>query len=420
MPRYNEEDASISEETSSRHQRSPPQVLPSDVVDADSFQHSVLSSPDRDIPGGSPPRTLNGHRAKKLDFTVRYARHMEFASILLFVLGSILYLVCSIHDYEWSQTLLDLPEWLRYADDDESWIKYRMEERYGYVLEKRRMGGIRRRLMRRQFWGVEAVDSDRFINKITRKTPYIELRTQYIRELKEQTPEELYYGLDWAELSQDIKDAYSILGYNKNAWDNGIEVDTDNASWADLTPEQQEAALFIGYTEMIWCEIDDNEISAPTYAPSSPPTQSPIAPTTSPSVQPTVSKSLSSTSSTVPSLDSTSSLQPTKTVAPSSLPSFSSSLHPSISIRPTVSISPSTSPIITNSPTMKFWLLGVPSPSVGPSIMPSNTPSAVKSTSPSTQPSPSPSFSLSPSDFPSTENSFNPSDTPVSDCPFNI
>ena len=56
----------------------------------------------------------------------RYAKCLELSSILL---GSVLYLVCSIHDYEWSQELLELRE----AGDDEVWKRYHLEEQYGHV-----------------------------------------------------------------------------------------------------------------------------------------------------------------------------------------------------------------------------------------------------------------------------------------------
>jgi hypothetical protein len=67
------------------------------------------------------------------------------------------------------------------------------------------------------------------------------------RTLYKQPPEDLYYDLNWVDIPFDIQSAYTVLGYNQNSWDNGIEVDADTVDWAELTPEQQEAALFIGY-----------------------------------------------------------------------------------------------------------------------------------------------------------------------------
>jgi hypothetical protein len=83
-------------------------------------------------------------------------------------------------------------------------------------------------------------------------------------------------AITWVDIPFDIQSAYTVLGYNQNSWDNGIEVDADTVDWAELTPEQQEAALFIGYTEFIWCGLEDaglNMEASPTYVPTILPTQ---------------------------------------------------------------------------------------------------------------------------------------------------
>jgi hypothetical protein len=49
--------------------------------------------------------------------------------LFFFVIDSVLYLGCSILDYQWGQTLLDLSEWLRTVNDDMVWVRYRLEEK---------------------------------------------------------------------------------------------------------------------------------------------------------------------------------------------------------------------------------------------------------------------------------------------------
>jgi len=282
-----------------------------------------------------PPSTRQQHRTTAL--SQKYGWHMELSSILLFILGSVLYLVCAVYDYQWSQTLLQVPEWLRGADDDELWMRYRLEERYGDVSSLkapddsgRRMGGARRRLMRQMYWRIDEYEDNIM--------PILEENEVEASRKLQQTPEEKYYDLDWECLPVDVRRAYRLLGYNQSAWDNGVEVEADNMDWSDLTPEQREAALFLGYTEIIWCELDDAfegwpPTLVPTESPTIPepmqslvvsptpePSQSPVAsPTTKPSQSPIVSPSTKPT------------LRPTRmpiTSTPSKAP-LSASLQPS-------------------------------------------------------------------------------------------
>jgi hypothetical protein len=49
---------------------------------------------------------------------------MEFTSLLLFIMGSSLYMVISVEDYLWARELLSLPEWVMTADDDATLYDY--------------------------------------------------------------------------------------------------------------------------------------------------------------------------------------------------------------------------------------------------------------------------------------------------------
>lgn len=188
----------------------------SDVIDADDSYHDELPPPPPPPTGGlvtvsstiDPDSEYVKSTRANATKDSKHRWRMELASILLFILGSVLFLVCAVYDYQWSQTLLTLPEWLRGVDDDELWMRYRLEERYGDVStisapSERKLGGVRRRLMRERHWGDDVSYN----------------YDSYILERKlQQTPEELYYDLDWECLPADIQAAYQILGYNQNSW----------------------------------------------------------------------------------------------------------------------------------------------------------------------------------------------------------
>jgi len=73
-----------------------------------------------------------------------------------------------------------------------------------------------------------------------------------LTERKLQTPEELYDDEDWVDLPQDIKDAYSTLGYNETIWNNELDSKIGSLDWTELTIEPRLAALFLGYTDDSW------------------------------------------------------------------------------------------------------------------------------------------------------------------------
>ena len=52
---------------------------------------------------------------------------MDFTSILLFVVGSIFYMVLSVEDYKWAYELLSLPADVMMADDDATFYTYIVE-----------------------------------------------------------------------------------------------------------------------------------------------------------------------------------------------------------------------------------------------------------------------------------------------------
>ena len=68
-------------------------------------------------------------------------------------------------------------------------------------------------------------------------------------------PDELY-GDEWfRDLPPEIQTAYTVLGWNETLWDDGISPQSDKLVWNELSPEMQDAASFIGYTQEI-CDAD--------------------------------------------------------------------------------------------------------------------------------------------------------------------
>ena len=59
------------------------------------------------------------------------------------------------------------------------------------------------------------------------------------------------YDECWTDLPNKIQDAYTLLGFNEDLWDNKGDSSTDDSDWSGLTDEQKVAALLIGYTEGI-------------------------------------------------------------------------------------------------------------------------------------------------------------------------
>lgn len=342
--------------TPQRNNRTPGLITTSSTIDPD--------SPDYDKSGSNA-------RQKRES---KYGWHLELVSILLFILGSVMYLVCAVYDYQWSQALLELPEWLRGADDDEIWMRYRLEEKYGDISNvqapsERMLGGVRRRLMRQNYW---SSDVSQDVNRFGFDTNTNHNEASVSKRKLQQTPEELYYDLDWSCLPQDIRTAYRVLGYNQNAWDNELEVATDTMDWYMLTPEQQEAALFIGYTEMVWCEYDDAwvpEVGSPTFLPSR---TSTLNPTIRPSRRPTLNPT------NVPTLPLVTTESPTYEL-------LDQTDIPTLSLMTSASPADASSGILSQTPSLRLGG-STSSPSSAPTTRPTSTPSAFPSLAPSTSP----------------------------------
>jgi len=302
---------------------------------------------------------------------------MYFTSVALFLLGSILYLVLAVDDYKWAHTLLGLPMRLRvtsspdspHEDDDLVWMQYRLEERYQEYLSTMKTApavGVRRRMMmkRRSLWeedeDMKGVEERRLVGSSDHATRTA-TTLEELRKLQ-QTPEELWYDLAWAELPEEIRAAWVVLGYTEEIWDLEIGVAfSDDYDWVELTPEMKEAASAIGFNEELWCEGGCDVVTADlTDVPSLSPSELPsLVPSTSPTTKsPTMAPVTTQPPWFLAILQELSSSQPTASrlsISPSVEPTSMSPTSNSPSSSPT--ISPSSKPTsqpVTTSPTKEL------------------------------------------------------------------
>jgi hypothetical protein len=65
-----------------------------------------------------------------------------------------------------------------------------------------------------------------------------------------------YDDYSWDEMPPQVQDAFALLGYDQELWDDplgiGLKASSENYSWADLLLEQQGAATLVGYNKQSW------------------------------------------------------------------------------------------------------------------------------------------------------------------------
>lgn len=62
-----------------------------------------------------------------------------------------------------------------------------------------------------------------------------------------------YHHKYWEELTEEIREAYGVLGWDLEKWNTEEDIpDTNEMFWDDLTGEQREAVTFVGYTQESW------------------------------------------------------------------------------------------------------------------------------------------------------------------------
>ncbi len=173
---------------------------------------AVLLSPkegrSNDVGGGGATDKMSyGERS-----TCR--RWTRFASTLLFVVGSALYLAMAVTDMKWA------------VESNATTLA----EEEGATRTSGAIIGVRR------------------------------LRSAH----REMTNEDEW----WTDLPENIQDAYEALGYDEELWEEGEHSSIGDLEWDALTDEQREAAIFVGYDEDLWNA--DVEFTTPTILPYKP------------------------------------------------------------------------------------------------------------------------------------------------------
>jgi hypothetical protein len=158
----------------------------------------------------------------------RNAKISAFFSYLLFIMGSILYLVLAVKEYQWMEMVYGWPEYVLQNYSDE--IIY---NNYRLCL-----------LFYRSKEAVEAAGCGASVDGMRRTRRMVEVG--------------YYDEFGWDELPTEVQAAFVTLGYSVDIYDDplgiGLKALSDGYVWADLKPEQQEAAILIGYNEVLWDE----------------------------------------------------------------------------------------------------------------------------------------------------------------------
>ena len=202
----------------------------------------------------------------------RCSKLMHFLSTLLFVIGSVLYLIMAVKDYQWANTLLTLPMWLRSTDDDISWQNYRIEERYNASLLGATGGGGGgvRRMKTRELWMLQEEEMKEIravVNDEEGDTAKVVIEP-YTLSIEDE--DERHQGSSNAE----VLEVSAVKGESKtdSASQRKLQ-DTPDPSiyedecWVDLPPVIQAAYATLGYNEELWelsgvTEWDDVSIRA--------------------------------------------------------------------------------------------------------------------------------------------------------------
>lgn len=164
----------------------------------------------------------------------RRKKWMKLTSNLLFVAGSVLYIVMAVNDFRYAKDLQTVPMSVRTADDDATWVNYKQGERAAASI-----GGVRRLMSRELGTATNAPE-----NAIDTVADGMIVHAGF------------YDEYTWAELPKRIQEAAFTLGYDENSWDQSGEAWSADLFWDQLTAEAQEAARLLGYDRSTWDGVE--------------------------------------------------------------------------------------------------------------------------------------------------------------------
>lgn len=157
------------------------------------------------------------------------AKISAFFPYFFFIMGSILYLVLAVEDFQYTKMVQYWPDYILLSENEITFNNYRLcLLHYGSeeAVEAAKCGGT------------TVAD----ISRRRRKMVEVGYYDEY----------------SWDELPTEVQAAFVTLGYTVDLYDDplgiGLKVSSDGYAWDDLTLEQQEAAMLIGYDQVLWDE----------------------------------------------------------------------------------------------------------------------------------------------------------------------
>ena len=186
---------------------------------------------------------------------VARAKAGHLFSIALFALGSVLYLVLVVWDYQWAKMVQPWPrEILESYHDDIVYNNYRLKLLYygtTEAVEESEVGGRAMRAMRMNRvsfpmikWEVEGVMRSETRAREGREDE----REAYLPPPSSSQVETLY----WEDLTPGYKLGYFALGSNKTLWNSGGSVPADELTWEELSDAHRTVLIIMGLGQEVW------------------------------------------------------------------------------------------------------------------------------------------------------------------------
>ena len=82
-----------------------------------------------------------------------------------------------------------------------------------------------------------------------------EAKKEEVRKPPTSNVDQFWDAFNWAELNDEEKKLWGVLGWNEKNWSGDREKDappSDNTEWDKLKKEEQDALTKLGYTKEIW------------------------------------------------------------------------------------------------------------------------------------------------------------------------
>jgi hypothetical protein len=240
---------------------------------ATAMRSSSAGDDDDDGNHEGRPSVLSENRA-----TVHVARAKagHLFSITNFVLGSALYLVLAVWDYQWAKMVQPWPEDIleSFKNDDIVYNNYRLELLYygtAEAVEESEVGGramrairtnrVRFPMLEREVGSARLASIDNLNGGILPDDMSPAVATeggapQALDEREGSLPpppsSSQVETLHWEDLTLGYKLGYVALGYNETLWDSGGSVPPDELTWEELSDAHRTVLIIMGFGQEVW------------------------------------------------------------------------------------------------------------------------------------------------------------------------